>query len=442
MSLARVVRRFSSAPGATFREAIGVLRARRLLADTTVDDGDAAAVEAVFGAHGDARGVPAVYAGFDPTAPSLHVGNLVQVMALLRFAQAGFRPIALVGGATAQIGDPSGREDERDGMDAVTLERNVAGIHGQLEGIFARHELNVTVVNNLDWTSGLAVLDFYKHFAGHFRLSSMLGKTSVKTRLDRGMSFTEFSYQIFQGLDFLHLFREHDCRIQVGGSDQFGNITAGTELIRKVTGREAAGVTTSLLVSRTGEKFGKSAGNAVWLDARATSVFDFYQYLLRADDDAVHQLLRSLTFVDAAEIDAPVPGGSAQQLLADAVTTFVHGADGLAKAKATTEVLFGGKSIAQAAGHVDAEDLVRLQDVPRATVAHGDLPMAWPDALVLLGASKSKGEARRLLKDGGVSVNGERLAAGAQNVTREDLFQDRVALVRVGKRRHFLLIAS
>ncbi|KAJ0390562.1 hypothetical protein P43SY_012142 [Pythium insidiosum] len=346
---------------------------------------------------------PAVYCGFDPTADSLHLGNLLQGIALRHFQLAGFRPILLVGGATGRIGDPSGKSEERVLLTDDVVSHNASQLLRGLAPVvdFDCPRTGAMVLNNADWHSRMSAVDWMRDIGRHFRVNTMLTRESVKKRLDteQGISFLEFSYQLFQAYDFLHLHRHHHCVAQLGGSDQWGNIVSGTELIRKSIGKDAFGVTLSLLTTASGEKYGKSAGNAVWLDANKTSVFDFYQYFLRADDRDVEQLLKSFTFLELDEIDEIVHEHSkaperrlAQHLLADTITTTMHGADALKGAKDATALLFGKADDKNAVTLTAATVKSIAADAPLISL-HRDqvVGQSLVDVAVRCGAAKSKG---------------------------------------------------
>ena len=316
-----------------------------------------------------------IYVGFDPTADSLHVGHFLPVLMLARFQRAGHRPIVLVGGATGMIGDPSGRGTERQLLTVEDVARNAAAIRDQLSRFVSfEGEHAALMVDNGEWTQPVSYLDWLRTVGKHFTINYMMAKESVRRRLEdreHGISYTEFSYMLLQANDFLHLFEHHDCKIQAGGSDQWGNITAGTELIRKSIGKEAFGITFPLLATSSGEKFGKSAGNAVWLDTKRTSPYQFYQFWIRTDDRDVEKMLRLFTFLAMPEIDTLMAKHStdpaqraAQKKLAEEMTRLVHGEDSLKAALNASEALFGG----ELSGLSDADLVDIFTDVPSFTV--------------------------------------------------------------------------
>jgi tyrosyl-tRNA synthetase len=388
-----------------------------------------------------------IYVGFDPTADSLHVGHFLPVMMLARFQRAGHRPIVLVGGATGMIGDPSGRAAERSLITVEEVARNSAAIHKQLSRFVSFEGANAALmVNNADWTAPISHLDWLRDVGKHFTVNYMLAKESVRRRLEdreHGISYTEFSYMLLQAHDFLYLFDHHDCRIQAGGSDQWGNITAGAELIRKTRAQEAFGITFPLLTTSSGEKFGKSAGNAVWLDPVRTSPYQFYQYWIRSDDRDAEFFLRLFTFLDPEEISAiakqhqaaPEQRG-AQKRLAEEVTRLVHGDTALAQVVKASEVLFGGDM----SGLSDADLLDIFADVPSFSVPYSAIAQGLrvTDAMVQAGAAKSKSEAARLISGGGVYLNNQRVAAAEVAITRQTLASETVFVLRVGKKSYYL----
>jgi tyrosyl-tRNA synthetase len=408
------------------------LERRGAIADVT----DRAALDQLL-----SSGQQNIYIGFDPTADSLHVGSLLPALMLARFQRAGHRPIVLVGGATGMVGDPSGRSAERQLQTIESIRANVEGIKNQLARFFQfEGDAAAIAVNNYDWTHSVSYLGFLRDVGKHFTVNHMLAKESVRSRLEdreHGISYTEFSYMLLQAFDFLHLFDKHACRIQGGGSDQWGNITAGIELIRKKTGGQAFGITFPLLTTSSGEKFGKSAGNAIWLDANKTSPYQFYQYWINTDDRDVERFLKLFTFLgldQVAEImEHPHEQRVAQKLLAAEVTRLVHGDEALAQAEKASEVLFGG----EVAGLTDKDLAEIFTDVPSFEI---DLatPVKITDALVRAGAAKSKGEATRLLAGGGVYLNNRRVEAADAQIRREDRASETMLILRVGKKSYYL----
>ncbi|MDD4024914.1 MAG: tyrosine--tRNA ligase [Kiritimatiellae bacterium] len=388
------------------------------------------------------------YAGFDPTNDSLQAGNFVTIMTLAHLQRAGHKVIALVGGATGLIGDPSGKSKERNLLDARQVERNLEGIQENLSRFidFDPASKNPAImVNNYDWFKNFTFIDLLRDVGRYFRMGVMLSKDSVKKRMESedGMSFTEFCYQILQGYDFLHLHRQYGCSLQLGGSDQWGNITAGTELVRRVCGAQVYGMTFPLVCDSTGKKFGKSEGNAIFLDARKTSYYDFYQFFLRAHDADVIRYLKIFTFLPMeriAELDTALKQAperrEAQQALAEELTRAVHGDTGLAVARQATQVLFGGSVEGLAAS--DLENIfanVASATLPAAEVAGQPLP----DVLAATGMFASKGEARRILRQGGIYINNRRVAEESRTFSRDDLIEGRLTVLRSGKRNFFLL---
>ena len=388
-----------------------------------------------------------VYAGFDPSADSLQAGNYVTIMMLAHLQRAGHKVIALVGGATGLIGDPSGKSVERKMQTVEQVQHNLEGIKENLSRFLKFDDpINPAIlVNNYDWYKNVNAIDFLRDICVNFRVPQMLAKESVKKRLeatDGGMTFTEFSYQILQGNDFLHLYDTYGCTMQVGGSDQWGNITAGTDLIHRLRGAEAYGLTFPLVCDSNGLKFGKSEGNAIFLDSRKTSCYDFYQFFLRAMDSDVIRYLRIFTFLPEEKIlelertvaEAPEKR-EAQKVLAAEVTRAVHGEAGLRQALRATEVLFGGSMEG-----LSADELENIfKNVKSGEVARADI-VGKPafEVAALVGMTGSKGEARRLAQQGGLSLNGEK-AALDRLFGEGDLVDGRVAVFRAGRKNHFLL---
>ena len=390
-----------------------------------------------------------VYCGFDPSARSLQAGNLVSIMVLKRFQQAGHRVIALVGGATGLIGDPSGKSAERNMLTVEQVEENKRGIRENLSRILDFDGPNAAVmVDNYDWYKGTSAIEFLRDIAINFRVPQMLAKESVKKRLEASegaLTFTEFSYQILQGNDFLHLYDNFGCTMEVGGADQWGNITAGTDLVRKMRGKSAFGLTFPLLLDSSGRKFGKSEGNALFMDASMTSVYDWYQYFLRsADADVIRYLkvfsLRPLDEIAALEeaTRAHPEERAAQKALAEELTRLVHGEAGLATAQGATKTLFGGDVAGKSAAEL--EEIFR--DVKSAEVSAAEV-VGRPVYAVAAAAGmfKSNGEARRMAAQGGLYVNGEK-ADDKRVFADSDLIDGRIAVLRQGRKANFLLKAS
>lgn len=380
-----------------------------------------------------------VYAGFDPTAPSLHVGNLATLLILTRFQRAGHKPIGLVGGATGLIGDPSGRSTERALNTSDVVAEWVRRIRVQVEKFlsFESGPTAATLVSNLDWTSELSAIDFLRDVGKHFPVNRMLARESVAARLGGdGLSYTEFSYQILQANDYLELFRRHGCTLQLGGSDQWGNITAGVDLIRRVEGGHVHALTGKLITKADGTKFGKTAGGAVWLDAALTSPYAFYQYWLNADDRDVVRFLKVFTFRSREEIEelekavAERPfAREAQRALAEDLTTMVHGADELAAVVAASKALFGQGSLDE----LSASTLEgALAEVPLAKV--DALGASLADLMAESGLVESKSAARRAIKEGGAYLNNVKITDEAFAPTSDDLLQGRFLVLRRGKK--------
>jgi tyrosyl-tRNA synthetase len=388
-----------------------------------------------------------VYAGFDPTSDSLQAGNLVTILVLSHFQRCGHRVVAVVGGATGMIGDPSGKTSERTLLTSEQVEKNLEGIRENLSRFldFSHPTAPAQILNNHDWLGAFTFLNFLRDVGKHFRMGNMLGRESVRARLESetGMSFTEFSYALLQGYDFLHLFDSEGCRFQVGGSDQWGNITAGTELVRKLRSEEVYGITTPLVCDSAGQKFGKSEGNAVYLDPRKTSPYNFYQFFFRTADADVIRFLKIFTFltIDAiAELEQAVKEAperrEAQSKLAEEVTRAVHGDTGLKCALRASEVLFGGSIEG-----LSAADLAAIfADVPSAELARGDVVDALAiDVATAAGLCQSKGAARRLVQSGGLYLNNNRVPDIETTLKAEDLVEGGVAVLRSGKKNFHLV---
>ncbi|WP_146435480.1 tyrosine--tRNA ligase [Blastopirellula retiformator] len=391
-----------------------------------------------------------VYAGFDPTADSLHVGSLLPLMLLRRFQKAGHRPIALVGGATGMIGDPSGKSAERNLLSVEQLEKNVAGIKAQVSKLvdFDDSPAGAKLVNNFDWMNTFTYLEFLRDVGKHFPVNVMMAKDSVRSRLERedaGISYTEFSYMLLQAYDFVHLSKEYDCELQIGGSDQWGNITAGTELGRRMFQKQLYGMTCPLLTKADGTKMGKTESGAIWLSADRTSPYAFYQYWVNVADDDVSKCLRFLTELEHEEIesldksraDEPHQRAS-QKRLAEHLTQLIHGDEGLATAQRATDIFFGGT----------IEDMNDAQlgqifaDVPSSELSRERLAgegLGVLDAFVEAGLAKSKGEARRVVTQGGAYVNNIRAESVDQSLTEKDLASETVLVLRSGKKKYALL---
>jgi len=376
------------------------------------------------------------YCGFDPTAPSLHLGNLVQLLVMRRLQLAGHRPLGLVGGSTGLIGDPKPTA-ERTLNDRETVAEWVGRLQAQVSRFLSAEGPNaVRLVNNLDWTAPLSAIDFLRDVGKHFRVGTMLKKDAVSARLNsaEGISYTEFSYQILQGMDFLELYRNYGCVLQTGGSDQWGNLTSGTDLIHKAEGASAHAIGTPLITNSDGTKFGKSEGNAVWLDPALTSPYAFYQFWLNTDDADVIERLKVFTFLSRAEIESLAEAVAsepfrrrAQRRLAVEVTTLVHGEAATSAAIAASEALFGQGEL----GALDAETLLAaLRELPNTTTSPGATVL---QLLVDTGLTASLGEARRAVEQGGVYLNNEKVVDGSLTIDRATL-PGGVAVLRRGKK--------
>ncbi len=390
------------------------------------------------------------YIGFDPTADSLHVGSLLPVLALMRLQRAGHRPIAVVGGGTGMIGDPSGKSAERSMLSREQIAANVAGQRAQLERFLDFTGAHAArVVDNLDWLGELRVIEFLRDIGKHFSVNAMIQRDSVQLRLagrDQGISFTEFTYALLQAYDFLELYDRHGCRLQMGGSDQWGNIVDGCELIRRLRQGSAYGITMPLITKADGTKFGKSESGTLWIDARRTSPFAFYQFFLNSDDADVVRYLRFFTFIEHAAIDelATLHGShperrEAHRALAACVTEMVHGAGALESARRTTRVLFEGGDLRE----LGADELATgLSEAPRTSVPRGELEAGRLDlagALARCGLAPSKGQARTFIQQGAVSVNGEVVREEARTLGIADLLAGRFVVLRRGKKTYSLL---
>ncbi len=387
-----------------------------------------------------------VYAGFDPTADSLHVGHLVALVLLRRVAAAGHEPVAVLGGATGMIGDPSGRSEERNLLSPDELAANVAGVERQIRGILESTGQPVHVVNNADWMRGVGYLDFLRDVGKHVPLAQMLAKDSVKSRLERdgGLSYTEFSYMLLQAWDFVHLSDALDCRIQIGGSDQWGNITAGIELGRRLRSRDLHGITCPLLTKADGTKMGKTAAGAIWLDPQRTSPYAFYQYWMNLDDADASRCLARLSDLPLDELAtyehkraANPAARETHKRLAEELTRLVHGEAGLSTARQATEIFFGAeiRDLDDAAlGEIFAD--VPSREFSRATLEGEGLPFV--EALEATGLAASRGAARRTIEQGGGYVNNRRVSDAAYRLTPRDLAGGSTLVLRSGKKSYAL----
>lgn len=382
-----------------------------------------------------------LYIGFDPTAPSLHVGNLVVLLALRRCQLAGHTPIALVGGATGLIGDPSGKSEERSLNTSEVVAAWVERIRLQVSKYLAfdKSANSAIVANNLDWTAPLSAIEFMRDIGKHFSVNQMLAKDSVSSRLESaGISYTEFSYQVLQSLDFLELYRRHKCTLQLGGSDQWGNIVGGLDLIRRVESGSAHALTIPLLTKADGSKFGKTAGGAVWLDPDLTSAYAFFQYWLNTDDKDVINFLKVFSFKSRAEIEAlevahnENPGArTAHRELARELTALVHSDDICNRVEAAARALFGQGDLAE----LDEATLTSaLAELPRTSVKRGEPIPTWVDLLAATGVVVSKSAARRIVKEGGAYLNNEKISGEDFSPSKSDFLYGKYAILRKGKR--------
>ena len=395
------------------------------------------------------------YIGFDPTGESLHIGSLVQIIILMHFQRSGHKPIALVGGATGMIGDPSGKSAERNLLDEETLQRNINGIKSQLERFldFNSDATNkAELVNNYDWMKDFSLIDFVRDVGKHLTVNYMMAKDSVKKRIasesKEGMSFTEFTYQLFQGYDFLHLYNNKNCKIQMGGSDQWGNITTGTELIRRKANGKAYAVTCPLITKADGTKFGKTEGGNVWLDRNRTSPYKFYQYWLNASDEDAENYIKIFTFLDQETIERLIEEHKEaphlrllQKKVAEEVTTMVHSKEDLENAIKASNILFG-KSTSEDLKGLDEQTFLDVFDgVPQAELNKDDIT----EGLDMIGALaaktgffKSNGEARRALKENAIAVNKQKVKEDYM-ITQDDLINDKFVILQRGKRNYYVL---
>ena len=385
-------------------------------------------------------GSRALYLGVDPTAPSMHLGNLAAFTVLRRFQLAGHKPIALVGGATGLVGDPSGRNSERTLNEVDVVEEWVGKIRKQLESILDFSGKNSAVLaNNLDWTQPVSAIQFLRDIGKHFSVNQMLARESVSARLEAGgISYTEFSYQVLQAFDFLELSRRNQCFIQIGGSDQWGNIVAGIDLIRRVEGKSAHALTLPLITKADGTKFGKTASGSIWLDPTMTSPYAFFQFFLNSDDRDVEQLLRSFSFKSHDELNALFdslktnPGArEAHRALAREVTSMIHGESTTVKVENAAKALFGQAEIRE----LDSETLESaLSELPRTTIKRGESIPTWVDLITASGVVDSKSAARRVVKEGGAYLNNEKISGEDFAPSENDLLHGRFMVLRKGKR--------
>ena len=402
------------------------------------------------------EGMRSAYVGFDPTADSLHIGNLVPIMLLAHYQRCGHKPVALVGGATGMIGDPSGKSSERNLLDEKTLRHNQEAIKNQLAHFldFDSNDANAAVlVNNYDWMKEFSFLEFIRDVGKHITVNYMMAKDSVKNRIsgessNDGMSFTEFTYQLVQGYDFLHLYRANDCTIQMGGSDQWGNITTGTELIRRIGGGKGFAITCPLITKSAGSKFGKSEGGNVWLDANRTSPYKFYQYWLNSSDVDAEKYIKIFTFLDESDINVLIDNHKEaphrrllQKRLAEEITTMVHSKADFENAEKASNILFS-KSFKEDIKTLDEKTFLDVfEGVPQAEITTAD----FNEGLDMIGALAAKtnflnsnGEARRALKENSVSVNKEKVKEDYQ-LSSEDLINDKYIILNKGKKNTYII---
>ena len=382
-----------------------------------------------------------LYLGVDPTAPSMHLGNLVVFLVLKRFQLAGHRPIALVGGATGLVGDPSGKNDERTLNEEKLVAEWVAKMRKQVEKIldFNNKDTSAKLVNNLDWTKAVSALELLRDIGKHFSVNQMLAKDSVATRLSStGISYTEFSYQVLQAFDYLELYRRDQCRLQIGGSDQWGNIVAGLDLIRKVEGGSAHALTVPLLAKSDGSKFGKTASGAIWLEESMTSAYEFFQFWLNSDDADIPKLLKVFSMKSRAEIEELIekvktnPGArEAHRELAREMTTLIHGSAMAKSVEEAAKALFGQ-------GEIEDLDLKTLDSalsqLPKTIIKKGDPYPTWVDLLAATGVVESKSAARRIVKEGGGYLNNKKVESEDFTPSKADLLHGKYLLLRKGKR--------
>ncbi|WP_054957365.1 tyrosine--tRNA ligase [Paenibacillus dakarensis] len=384
-----------------------------------------------------------LYCGVDPTGDSMHIGHLIPFMMLKRFQLAGHRPVILIGGATGTIGDPSGRTSERTLQTMDQVQKNVDALTAQMKKLFVNDgDTGLRMVNNYDWTKDMTILDFLRDFGKNFSVNTMLAKDIVASRLDSGISFTEFSYQILQSIDFLHLFKHEDVQLQIGGADQWGNITSGLDLIRKKEGPEAKafGLTIPLMLKADGTKFGKTAGGAIWLDPNKTTPFEFYQFWANQDDRDVIKYLKFFTFLTKEEIDAleekvqtEPHKREAQRVLAAEMTKFVHGEEALIQAKKITEALFSGDIKSLTADEIEQG----FKEMPTFNATKESKNIV--DWLVDVGIEPSKRQARQDITSGAITMNGEKVTDTDMEVTLENSFDGRFIIIRKGKKNYNLV---
>ncbi len=395
------------------------------------------------------------YVGFDPTADSLHVGSLIPIMLLVHLQRHGHKPLALVGGATGMVGDPSGKSEERNLLDSETLQKNIDGVRGQLAKFleFNEEENSAELLNNFDWMKEFSFIEFIRDVGKNITVNYMMAKDSVKKRIETGISFTEFSYQLLQGYDFYHLNREKNCRLQMGGSDQWGNITTGTELIRRMGGTESYALTCPLMTKADGGKFGKTEGGTIWLDAEKTSPYKFYQFWLNTSDADAGKYIRTFSLLSKEEIEALEAEHAEaphlrvlQKALAEDITCRVHSKEEYETAVKASEILFSKKAT-EALATIDEKTLLSVfEGVPHIKVSKSELTTADSFAELLSNTTgeaifTSKGEARRMIKQGGISINKVKVTNGDEQPSL-DFLQEKFLLVQKGKKNYYIVEAS
>lgn len=389
------------------------------------------------------------YIGFDPTADSLHIGSLTQIFTLMRFQRAGHRPIALIGGATGMVGDPSGKSAERNLLDEEALNRNVRGIQQQLEKFldFSNPATGAILVNNYEWMKDYSFLHFIRDVGKHLTISYMMAKDSVKNRLETGMSFTEFSYQLLQAFDYYTLYKKHNCKVQMGGSDQWGNITSGTELIRRKEGGEAYAITTQLVKKADGTKFGKTEGGNIWLDKHKTSPYRFYQFWINSSDEDAKNYIRIFTFLPKEEVERLCaeheqdPGKRIlQKTLAKELTTLVHSEADYTAALDASKILFSG-GLSELKALDDATFLDIFDGVQQFEISRSDLETGISVTDLLAEKTTvfpSKSEARKLIQGGGLSINKEKIESHELRITLDHLLKNKYLVIQKGKKNYYL----
>jgi len=393
------------------------------------------------------------YIGFDPTADSLHIGSLIPIILLMHLKKAGHKPIALVGGATGMVGDPSGKTDERNLLDEKTLNKNIDGIKKQISKFLDFEEKDGAILlNNFDWVGKMSFLEFIRDVGKHLTVNYMMAKDSVKKRIETGISFTEFSYQLIQGYDFYHLYKNHNCTLQMGGSDQWGNITTGSELVRRMDGGKAYAMTTPLITKADGGKFGKSEGGNIWMDANLTSTFKFYQFWLQRTDVEAEEYIKKFTFLAEETINKLIAKHQEaphlrvlQNKLADEVTVMVHSKEALEQAKDATRVLFDKKATYETLNKYNETEFAEIFEIfPIFELDKKDIEEGLDIVEFLSGKTgilNSNGEARRSLKENSISINKAKVSMG-YSITEKDVLDNGFILAQRGKKKYFLIKVS